>query len=468
MQTEEELAFLRQSDAEENRDAALPPSESIRVVSFTCVEIYTPSTVNNLIEGIRALGWDRLDTFNPFVPNVVDWICSARAHPFGGAWINLGRITGADAPRPIGGGLQAELPTGITEIWAELHSTTPSVTCLVLQFVLDDTTSRVLNDIFDTTFDTRTERVPIGWRYFGPNQQRTDRVVAERKRLRSVCHHWIADHLSGTFSTGIAKAGMPTVETFVCDLTTPFKAQEFKGHTDYRWVLDIDNDSDAYVSTSLPGWRLSAWGARAADEPFVLRLGARWADVDDEELSAYGGSNPSALANRLTRRLFAFRDQFALHCLCSGYEEHLSDIRDRIAGVRGEDGHVEDQDVETLYGLVTDTSYDAHVVAFEMAEFRSDELRFLRTAGADFSPVADWRREYEPSLVDRLRKSSLSRAEGIVASEATARDSISNMASVMTSTINLRLGRAVFRLTRVAVIIGILALVVAIIALFLS
>jgi CHASE3 domain sensor protein len=116
---------------------------------------------------------------------------------------------------------------------------------------------------------------------------------------------------------------------------------------------------------------------------------------------------------------------------------------------------------------VTDTSYDARVVAFEMSAFCSDEPRF-RHVGADFSPVADWRREYEPSLVELLRKSSLSRAEGIVASEATARDSISNLASVMTSTINLRVGRAVFRLTWIAVVTGTLALVVAIVALFLS
>ncbi len=148
------------------------------------------------------------------------------------------------------------------------------------------------------------------------------------------CHRWIAEHLSGTFAAGIAKAGMPTVETFVCDLATPFERQDFKGHTDYRMVLDIDNDSDAYMSPSLPGWRLSAWGARAPDEPFVLRLGARWTDVNNEELSAYGGASQIALARRLTHPLFTFSTRFALQCLCSGYEEHLSDIRDRIASVR--------------------------------------------------------------------------------------------------------------------------------------
>jgi hypothetical protein len=465
--TDEDLAFLRERDAEENRESSLPPGEGIRIVSFTCVEIYTPSTIDKLIAGLAALGWERPDTFNPSIPNLVDWIRSTRANPFGGAWINLGRITNEDSPPPLGGSLQAKLPDGVVAIWGELHSTTPSITCLVMQFVLDEETSRTLEHIFETEFATRTERVHSGWRYFGPMQQRMDQVRTERQRLRSICHRWISERLPGVFSSGVATAGMPTVETFVCDLAKPFDRQDYKGFNDYRVALDIDNDSDAYESPQLAGWRLSAWGARAPDEPFVLRLGARWTDVNDDELSKYGSSIYSALASRLTHPLFAFSTRFALHCLCRGYEEHLSDIRDRIASVRRHGGDVEDRDVETLYQLVTDTSYDARVVAFEMSEFCSNERRF-RHVGADFSPVANWRREYEPSLVELLRNSTLSRAESIVPSEATARDSISNLASVMTSTINLRVGRAVFRLTWIAVVAGILALVVAIIALFLA
>jgi CHASE3 domain sensor protein len=131
------------------------------------------------------------------------------------------------------------------------------------------------------------------------------------------------------------------------------------------------------------------------------------------------------------------------------------------------DGPIRDRDVEALYGLVTDASYDARVVAAELAAFCADERRY-RHVGADFSPVADWRRQLEPSLVELLRKSGLTRADNIVASEATARESVANLASVMISKVNLRMGRAVFRLTWVALVAGELALVVAIIALALS
>ena len=156
-----------------------------------------------------------------------------------------------------------------------------------------------------------------------------------------------------------------------------------------------------------------------------------------------------------------------MHSLFSGYEEHLADIRDRIVSAGHHEGVVQDRDVEDLYRLVTDTSYDARVVAAELAAFCADERRY-RHVGADFSPVADRRRQDEPSLVELLRKSGLKRAENIMASEATARESVANLASVLTSKVNLRMGRAVFRLTWVAVVTGVLALTVAIIALVLS
>lgn len=79
-----------------------------------------------------------------------------------------------------------------------------------------------------------------------------------------------------------------------------------------------------------------------------------------------------------------------------------------------------------------------------------------------------WRREHEPSLTESLRKSDLRRAENVVASEAIARESVANLGSVMTSKINLRLGRVVTQLTWVAVVTGLLALVVSVIALVVS
>ena len=190
LETEEDRAFQIERDAKENRDSALPPGEEVRVVSLTCVEVYTPSTVNNLIDGITKLGWKRKDAFSPSFTDLTDWVRSTRANPYGGAWRNLGRITDVQAPSPIGGGLQAVMPSGVAEIWAELHSVTPSITCLVLQFVVDEEASRGINLVFDETLATRTERVSFGWTYMGPAQQRTDLVLAERRRLRDSCHRW--------------------------------------------------------------------------------------------------------------------------------------------------------------------------------------------------------------------------------------------------------------------------------------
>ncbi len=247
-ESEADRAFRVERDAEENRDSALPEDEEIRIVSFTVSEVYTPSTIDGLVDGVQALGWVRDEKFNPRFTNLIDWIGQSRSAPFGGGWVNLSYISDTTGRRPLGGSLQASMPAGVQEIWGQVHSVTPALTALVLQFVLDERTSKSLNPLFAEERVTLVERMSSGWAYIGPANQRTELVVAERRRIRAACHGWIRDHVPGSFSAAGSDMDLPTIETFVCDETKPFESIDRGVRTDYRMVLNIDADIDAFES----------------------------------------------------------------------------------------------------------------------------------------------------------------------------------------------------------------------------
>ncbi|MGI8514621.1 MAG: hypothetical protein ACR2NT_05680 [Acidimicrobiia bacterium] len=461
-ESEEDRRFRVAHDAKENQESAIPSNEKVRLVSFTCVEMYTPSTVDGLLESVKRLGWVHDDPHNPPFVNLLDWIRATRSNPYGGAWANLSYIIDVEHGPMPGRPLRASLPPEVQELWARLISVTPSLTCLVVQFVLTEEESLSLDRVIRPSRETVARRMEHGWAYLGPTQQKADLVVAERDRIRRLCESWIARHVPGTFAAGLSIHGMPTVETFVCDIAKPFEDERTPGHIDYRWVLNIDNKTHAYESVSLPGWRLAAWDSRMRSDPFVLRLGARWGDVV-EGLEPYGGTDTGALANRLTEPLFPFATRFAIHCLLGGYEQHLAVIRDRVASSSVRKGSVKEGHVREVHDLITETGYDARVVAWEIADLCRDEQRYAYVA--DFTPVAEWRREHgKGSLIENLRTSDLTRSTGVMATEATVHNMAATAAQLLASRINLRLGRRVVILTWVLLGIAALTLLTTVLA----
>lgn len=454
----DDVAFQRKRDVEENAESALPQGERVDVVSLTCVELYTPSTVSSLMEAVEALGWVRNDPYRPPFCNLVEWVPASRASPWAGAWVNLGHIVDLNSPRQPGEGLRAPLPPGVEAIWAELHAVTPSVTALVLEFELKESSSRALETVFGSDLATCAERTSNGWAYRGPTNQRSDLVAHERASLRAACQSWVAFHAPGVFCTA-ADQGLPTIEAFTCVRAEPFQELVPQPLGDYRWALGIEHGWDAWESQQLPGWRLAAWEPRR-DEPFVLRLGARRAEVM-VDLDAYGGDNNSGLANRLTHPLFAFSTRFALHCLLGLYSRRLADLRDRsVRAAAHPRRNARHRNVQTAMELLVEPSYDLPVVVAEVEALCDDAPRYGRV-GADFSPTAEWKAHGPESLIEHLRQSDRAHATSLLAADGRVRETLNGLVSVMSSQVNLRLSWTMTLLTWTATAIALLALVVA-------
>jgi hypothetical protein len=84
------LRYYRERDAEFNSKSTPSENEHVEVLALWALEMYTPSNVGNLEQGLRKLGWGN-DDFDWPKDDPITWVQSSRQGQ-GGGWMNLGMI----------------------------------------------------------------------------------------------------------------------------------------------------------------------------------------------------------------------------------------------------------------------------------------------------------------------------------------------------------------------------------------
>lgn len=131
------LAEIRSLDGEQNERGRLPADEHIQVHCLWMVECYPPSRVGGLISGLRGLGLDHGRT-GMERGGAVEWLIKSRGTGVAGAWINLGYFTRPRTPVFGVDRVLTELPPVVEFASGSLYALSPSLTGLVVRFVLTE------------------------------------------------------------------------------------------------------------------------------------------------------------------------------------------------------------------------------------------------------------------------------------------------------------------------------------------
>ena len=189
----------RRHDREKNDRGRLPDGERVELPVMWVAELYTPSTVPGLFDGISELGWEYGRTRSE---SLAKWMSEVRQGRRAG-WTSLGLVS-ADS-RSFMRERTATLPDGVTAALPILMSITPSLTAFVIGFIMSEKSA----DSFDTPlrayYATRTERDPrfrrrhiishilwngpmhSGRRIFNPDLVRRDEVRTRLQELEARC-----------------------------------------------------------------------------------------------------------------------------------------------------------------------------------------------------------------------------------------------------------------------------------------
>jgi len=218
---------------QENAETTPPEDEHVTWAALWMVELYLPDNAEDLVEGLRELGWDRDEGLA--IRDAVKWVRTARATGQLG-WTRLGPFR-PQAARDFPMMARADIPEPFASLQAKLLQLGPGVTALVASFVLSESEQACLDRTLRERTEARAEaHGRTGVRTFPPRMVKEGQIAAERGRIRSAAAGWIAQHIPGCFA--VTGANLPSWDLITTELSPLIRSRDQA--PDWRDALGVD------------------------------------------------------------------------------------------------------------------------------------------------------------------------------------------------------------------------------------
>lgn len=456
----------RSGDAAENERGRLPQDEGIQVPAISMVELYTPSQIGRLTEGLRKLGWERGWSRNE---SLVQWAENARRDGTQG-WVSLGFVTDARTPRPMSE-RYAHFPLGIESAHPVLIALTPSITALVVNFYFSVEESKSLEYALTRTYTTYTVTNPllrirdvvayivVGKRakfsrtVHNPDSQRRDSVRSALNRLERKCEDWFRGNLPGIFASGLCDGKLPAAALLVTEKIAPtsdemMPLRAFDG-------LAISRGGERWTSPHWPGAALCMSHDSEYSDSRLTFICRRRDAFPVSPIYREPTSN-GTIGQRAEETIRGILTKWALSRALSGYRAELSSLRDKTASANK---HRPIEDLRALRGLVKHRLYDAIITAQEVEEFAQERLGYSYDT-VDWQMVGPNGTTY--SLVEHFAASQTAESRRIVRDANSLQSVLSAISNISQTISNLRIQYLIILLTVVSTLIAAWALYISI------
>ena len=451
----------RSSDQAQNDRVRLPDDEVVQIPVITIVELYTPSQINGLLKGIRGLGWEHGRTRSD---DLLKWANEVRQGRSAGS-INLGLVGAKGAKHYLMQERTADLPVGVRAAFPTLMTLTPSITAMVMSFILDDEFAARINKPLHHSYATHVETHSsfrwwniISYVLFGgdikfsrtihnPMNQQRNAVALCIDVQEDACARWVRESLPGIFSSGIRGKPLPSAILFVTE-KTEFSSEATRYHAAFDGI-GLNNFFDAWRSDEWPSVRLFL--SRSWDDA-SMRLTFACSRKNAFPINAMYREPESnwTIAYRTHEKIAQLAVRWALSCLLDGYHEQLSELRDQSAI---DHSHRTVRDLKRLRHLVRTKFYDIVTSAHDADDFAQSDSDFCFDV-LNFENVESAKRGQKFYLLNALRSGQRSRAQQLLR-EANLLQSLLSVSSDLSQTItNIKIQRSIIALTIISVVIG--------------
>lgn len=464
--------WYRRRDADENEATRIPSGESVIVPAIWVTEIYTPTTLAGLLEGVPPM-LKKTVGFGRDIDTMVESIRSARRRG-GGSYLNLPPIYAVDNPALMGDRIIDELPVGVVSAQIGIRTLTATVTALTVRFRLSAERAAGLGTILNA--DVASKATPSrdgGHSVHDVSWQKQTAVDDWHVRLRTDSAAWLAQRFPGTFHR--LRPGQPlAIELLVTERHRPWDEPTGEaGKRRWMRMLDLEDwDASGYwqcipmPQLRLRQHRFHSW-ERHEYQMFTLGvLRAEFVDAFSQDPAEEGALNLALHVH--DEPIVGVANHLALSALFAHLGDALSgtrDLADVASGSRSAD------DLIRLRRQLARTEMDGRIVVADLIRYAesgwawSREVPDFREVMRADLPIASSARS---SLKDTWRQSQVDDGNMIMQAESDLRDLLNTSAQLTGAAENLRLQRRVFWLTVMSVVVALVAAAAAVIALVIS
>lgn len=282
----------RLRDKKSNENTSVPEEMELRVRALWGVEVFGPNESDRLYEALKKLNWSA-GIAGREGGGALAWVEQQRSYGWGGNY-NVGLVIRPGQQRKfLGVSNQADLPDGVDHLLVRIHQICPSVTCLVVCFVLDGEAATCYEQELNLERRTRLRRGARWWvTQLNPSHIKQEAIEARRSNLRrSVCD-WFHEKIPGYFATSRLADCLPFAELLTVSVDDVFTALPTRVLFDWRRILVNPARHEVWTCQNSTPLRFaldrSVW---PEEQRNILVASLSPSSIPAERLKMYGGPN---------------------------------------------------------------------------------------------------------------------------------------------------------------------------------
>lgn len=428
-----------QRDRESNEQSRVPVDEELRIQVIWGAELYGPSEADALYEGLERLKW----AAGSDAEGANGWVKHQRTYGRGSAWYNVGLAAERkDRSRFIMLENFASLPDNVDYIIVRLYQLTPSLTCIVIGFVLKESTSYCYEEELRRDRSSIKERHWRGWAVstIEPDHLKQRSIDNIRTKLRGITMRWFRQNLPGYFS-GLADDRMPTAEliTSKSQQLMPCITEARQGYGWWSQVIEF-SPLDVWTSADCPELRFSTLRKRGDQGSLHILATLRTASIPDDKLKMFGGHGRSAYASYCNEILDGLLSNYAAISYLQEVSKDIKSSRSelRMSEMKRANGMRVLQRVQSFF----DRSLSTPAVARELRDLSSNLSHHLHTCPKFTSPQwPDTLKKFE--IAKTLCKHTNYLATQVISDEHSTREHFDQLSNILNIRESIRAQRRV-------------------------
>lgn len=450
--------YIRRRDAESNLATRVPADERLRQVALWGVEIFGPAEADALNGAIERLGWNE-DQLLGLNTNPASWINEQRTYGTEGN-LNLGVIERPGNSRFLPRGRTAPLPESVDYAHGYIYQLSPSVTAVIICFVLKESASRAYHEELDLDRKTVHEPLKGGYRSHTVEHAKRRAVDLSRTRSRAQIVEWFEAHLPGFFSRTPDGNRLPTAELISTTSEPLLVGVTAQKHPEPDWIrlLSQLGHPEIWTLNDCAGLAL-CWPESEGDLRYHAIVSLRTSLITADHLKYRGETGDAVHASIVSEHIEGVMVNFAA----------IAALREIIRLIRLTPSSIS-ADTTSRKGTVTcleqirlffDRSVGIPVLISELVA-RSERAQSYKWDCASFQ-TEPWRTEEQPvEIFEALRSRTHFLASRAQSLEKETREHLEQLSAILSTRENIRTQARMELVAVAAAILSLASLAVAV------